>query len=65
MPNRPVFTDAELSNMQENHSESADIIGRRVPYHLQYLRDGKPNVRPEVHDGEFIAVHDVVSRVNK
>lgn len=47
MPNRPVFTDRELINMQENHSASADVIGRRVPYHLQYLRDGKPNVKPE------------------
>ena len=47
MPNRPVFTDRELINMQESHSASADVIGRRVPYHLQYLRDGKVNVKPE------------------
>lgn len=52
MPNRPVFTDHELSNMQDNHSESADIIGRRVPYHLQYLRDGKVNVKPEEKERE-------------
>lgn len=55
MPNRQVFTDRELINMQENHSESADIIGRRVPYHLQYLRDGKPNVKPEEYDGKTIS----------
>ena len=55
MPNRQVFTDRELINMQENHSESADVIGRRVPYHLQYLRDGKPNVKQEEYDGKTIS----------
>ena len=55
MQNRPVFTKRELSKKQENHSESADIIGRRVPYHLQYMRDGKPNVKPEEYDGKTIS----------
>lgn len=53
MPNKPVFTDHELSNMQESHSASADVIGRRVPYRLQYLRDGKVNVKPEEQNGTF------------
>lgn len=52
MPNRPVFTEQELIHMQEIHSASADVIGRRVPYHLQYLRDGKVNVKPEEKERE-------------
>lgn len=52
MPNRPVFTEQELIHMQESHSASADVIGRRVPYHLQYLRDGKVNVKPEKKERE-------------
>lgn len=52
MPNRQVFTDRELINMQESHSASADDVGSRVPYHLQYLRDGKVNVKPEEKERE-------------
>lgn len=55
MPNRPVFTEQELIHMQESHSASADVIGRRVPYHLQYLRDGKVDVKPEERNGKSIS----------
>lgn len=38
----------DLDRMQNNPNEAANDIGSRLPYHLQYLRDGKVNVKPEV-----------------
>lgn len=32
--------------MQNNPSERVNIIGRRVPYHLQYLREGGVDIKP-------------------
>lgn len=45
------FTQSDFDQMLSDPSESANEIGRRVPYHLQYLRDGKVNVKPEEKDG--------------
>lgn len=38
----------DLDKMQNHPDERANDIGSRLPYHLQYLRDGKVNVKPEV-----------------
>lgn len=40
----------DLDMMQNNPSKSANDIGSHLPYHLQYIRDGKPIVKPEVKD---------------
>lgn len=40
----------DLDRMQNNPCQKANEIGRRVPYYLQYIRDGKPIVKPEVKD---------------
>lgn len=40
----------DLDRMQNNPSKSANDIGSQLPYHLQYIRDGKPIVKPEVKD---------------
>lgn len=37
----------DLDRMQNNPSKSANDIGSRLPYHLQYIRDGKPNIKPK------------------
>lgn len=44
------LSSIDLDRMQNNPSEKANDIGSRVPYHLQYIRDGKPIVKPEVKD---------------
>lgn len=41
-----LYTEQELAAMQNNPSERANIIGRRVPYHLQYLREGGVDIKP-------------------
>lgn len=41
------FTQSDFDQMLSDPSESANEIGKRVPYHLQYLRDGKVNFKPE------------------
>ena len=46
------FTQSDFDQMLSDPSESANEIGRRVPYHLQYLRDGKVNVKPEEKERE-------------
>lgn len=38
---------SELHNMERHPNSRANEIGRRLPYHLQYIRDGKPNIKPE------------------
>ena len=40
------FYDSELKAMEENPSKKANEIGKRTPYFLQYLREGKPNIKP-------------------
>lgn len=44
------LTASDLANMENYPSKRANDIGSRVPYHLQYLRDGKVNVKPEVRN---------------
>ena len=44
------LTVIDLDKMQNNPCQKANEIGRRVPYYLQYIRDGKVNVKPEVKD---------------
>lgn len=40
--------------MAEHPAERANIIGHQLPYHLQYLKDGKPDMRPEGKDGRSV-----------
>ena len=40
------YDDNELKAMAENPSRKANEIGKRPPYYLQYLREGKPNIKP-------------------
>ena len=47
MEGKKNYTDADLDYLQNNPSQQADDIGSRMPYHLQYVRDGKVNVKPE------------------
>ena len=44
------YTDRDLYCMQTSPSEKSMHTGSRLPYHLQYIRDGKVNVKPEVKD---------------
>ena len=48
------FSEPDLAIMQNNPSERANIIGRRVPYHLQYLRDGGVDIKPEDKTNETV-----------
>lgn len=42
-----------LDKMENYPNERANDIGSRLPYHLQYVRDEKVNVKPEeVKDGK-------------
>lgn len=41
------FYSSELSNMEKHPAEKAKETGRRPPYHLQYIREGKPNIKPK------------------
>lgn len=29
-------------------------IARQIPYHLQYIREGKPNIKPEVENEKVV-----------
>jgi hypothetical protein len=42
------LTVIDLDRMQNFPCHKANEIGKRVPYYLQYIRDGKVNVKPEV-----------------
>lgn len=44
------FYNCSLNYMQNHQNEDANKVGSRIPYHLQYIRDGKPIVKPEVKD---------------
>ena len=54
MAGRRVFSEPDLAAMQEHPNERANIIGRRVPYHLQYLREGGVNIKPEEKTDETV-----------
>ena len=41
------FRNGELFNMVEHPNERANEIGRIPVYHLQYIKDGKPNIKPK------------------
>ena len=41
------FFDDELKAMSENPNKRAKAIGDREPYYLTYLRQNKPNTKPE------------------
>lgn len=41
------YTDRDLHCMQNSPSKKSMQTGSRLPYHLQYIRDGKVNVKPE------------------
>lgn len=44
------FYPGDLHYMEEHPDERVNEIGSCLPYHLQYIRDGKPIVKPEVKD---------------
>lgn len=44
------YSDRDLYCMQNSPSCQSTVTGRRLPYHLQYVRDGKVNIKPEVKD---------------
>ena len=46
------LSEIDLDSMQNNPNERANDIGSHVPYHLQYIRDGKPVVKPEDKDAK-------------
>lgn len=46
------FDKRTIDYMAEHPAERANMIGHQLPYHLQYLMDGKPDVRPEGKDGK-------------
>ncbi|MBO5921942.1 MAG: hypothetical protein J6Q48_06095 [Bacteroidaceae bacterium] len=48
------FYEGELDMMQENPNKRAMRIGKTVPYHLQYVLDEKPNIKPEEEDGGVV-----------
>lgn len=48
------FYPGDLQYMQEHPDERANEIGSCLPYHLQYIRDGKPVVKPEGKDAGFL-----------
>ena len=39
--------EGTLDDMVKHPSQRANEIGAKLPYHLQYIRDGKPNIKPE------------------
>lgn len=41
------FYPGDLHYMEKHPDEKANEIGSHVPYRLQYIRDGKPVVKPE------------------
>ena len=41
-----IFSEPDLANMQDKPNERANEIGKRKPYHLQYLREGGVNIKP-------------------
>lgn len=47
---------SELHNMVEHPNSRANAIGKRPVYHLQYIRDGKPSIKPkEKEHGEIVS----------
>lgn len=46
------LTVIDLDRMQNFPCHKANEIGKRVPYYLQYIRDGKVNVKPEVKNAD-------------
>lgn len=44
------LSSIDLDKMQNHSNQTANDIGSRLPYYLQYIRDGKVNVKPEVKD---------------
>ena len=41
------FDRRTIDYMTEHPAERANMIGRELPYHLQYVRDGKPVIEPK------------------
>ena len=44
------FRTTELDYMENHPNRRAITKGRKVPYHLQYVRDGKVNIKPQEGD---------------
>ena len=41
------LTTADLYYMEKDVSEHTKRMARQIPYHLQYLREGKPYIKPK------------------
>ena len=44
------FRVTELDYIENHPNRRAIAKGRRAPYHLQYVRDGKINIKPQKSD---------------
>lgn len=49
-----IYNERDLAWMAEHPNNKAKEIGSRTPYHLQYVRDGKANIKPEVNHARLI-----------
>ena len=41
------FSASDIHYMANHPSEKANGIGKTEPYHLKYLKEGKPNIKPK------------------
>ena len=41
------LSSVDIDKMAKYPSERANEIGRRPLYHMQYIKDGKPNIKPK------------------
>lgn len=48
------FSTIDMDWLENHPSERANEIGKRKPYHLQYVKDGKVNVKPEEKTDEAV-----------
>lgn len=44
------LSNSELQNMENIPNVKAIRIGRTLPYHLQYVKEGKPNAKPKTNN---------------
>ena len=49
------YSDIDLQHIVEHPNVKANEIGSRPPYHIQYLRDGGVDIKPEVNHAGTIS----------
>ena len=54
MSTTQTYNERDLAWMSEHPNAKANAIGSRPPYHLQYLREGGVDIKPEVNHAEPI-----------